>query len=578
MPLVINSNIPSLSSQRQLVNSAMDQEKAMERLSSGKRINTAADDAAGLAIANRMTSQISGLNRAVANANDGVSLLQTAEGALDETTSILQRMRELSIQSANGIYSDADRTTLDAEVQQLKEEIDRIAETTTFNGKSLLDGSRGKIDLQVGSEANQLISLELGSTKASTLGGAGGDIIGEAAANGLADITGLDAAADITINGIDSSAYSGATTLQEALDLMNADFNAVGVEVGALVSFSASGVGDGQLVAGTDVLTINVIDANGNSSEYNITGTNNMDALIAKINKETAVEASLNEYGKLTLTQDNVLSISVSEANGASAGDAAGFQSAGTNVTQNFSLVLSSTNGDPITIEAGTITTAQSDALGIMLTDDQGNLQGRAVTGTADVNEGDLIINGVEIGAFAGGTAAATTLANAIEAINKVSGETGVVAYDNGSTSLALRAASGEPISIEYGEAATAAAVEAAFGLSEQNASGSAGSIASISIGTQSGAQAAIGVIDGALEQINATRSDIGAISNRLDHTVSNLLNISENTSAARSRIVDADFAAETANLSRAQVLQQASQAMLAQANAAPQQVLSLLR
>ncbi|MBR9911608.1 MAG: flagellar biosynthesis protein FliC [Gammaproteobacteria bacterium] len=576
MPLVINSNIPSLSSQRQLVNSAMDQEKAMERLSSGKRINTAADDAAGLAIANRMTSQISGLNRAVANANDGVSLLQTAEGALDETTSILQRMRELSIQSANGIYSDADRTTLDAEVQQLKQEIDRIAETTTFNGKSLLDGSRGKIDLQVGSEANQLISLELGSTKASTLGGAGGDIIGEAAANGLADITGLDAAGDITINGIDSSAYSGAGTLQEALDLMNADFNAVGVEVDSIVSFSASGVGDGQLVAGTDVLTIAVVDANGNTATYELTGTNNMDALIAKINDETQVQASLNESGKLTLTQAGALNIDVTETG--SGGDATGFNTTGASVDQNFSLVFSSTSGDAITIEAGTITTAQSDALGIMMTDDQGNLQGRAVTGTADVNEGDLIINGVEIGAFAGGTAAATTLANAIEAINKVSGETGVVAYDNGSTSLALRAASGEPISIEYGEAATAAAVEAAFGLSEQNAAGSAGSIASISIGTQSGAQAAIGVIDGALEQINATRSDIGAISNRLDHTVSNLLNISENTSAARSRIVDADFAAETANLSRAQVLQQASQAMLAQANAAPQQVLSLLR
>ena len=126
MPLYINTNVSSLNSQRQLVKSGMEMDQAMERLSSGKRVNNAADDAAGLAIANRQTSQIMGLGQAIRNANDGVSLIQTAEGALDETTNILQRMRELAIQSANGIYSDTDRATLDAEVQQLKSELDRI--------------------------------------------------------------------------------------------------------------------------------------------------------------------------------------------------------------------------------------------------------------------------------------------------------------------------------------------------------------------------------------------------------------------------------------------------------------------
>jgi len=150
MPLVINTNVAALNSQRQLVKSGNDQSEAMERLSSGKRINTAADDAAGLAIANRQTSQIRGLNQAIRNANDGVSLIQTAEGALDETTNILQRMRELAIQSANGIYSDADRATLDAEVQQLKAELDRISETTSFNGQKVLDGTLGEVELQIG--------------------------------------------------------------------------------------------------------------------------------------------------------------------------------------------------------------------------------------------------------------------------------------------------------------------------------------------------------------------------------------------------------------------------------------------
>src|SRR5690606_34245523 len=155
----------------------------------------AADDAAGLAISNRQTSAIRGLDQAVRNANDGISLIQTAEGALDETTNILQRMRELAIQSANGIYSDSDRATLNAEVQQLKSELDRIAETTSFNGQKILDGSLGKVALQVGSEANQTIEFSLQGFSASSLGGSGGDLIGEALTGGTASlfaITGSD--------------------------------------------------------------------------------------------------------------------------------------------------------------------------------------------------------------------------------------------------------------------------------------------------------------------------------------------------------------------------------------------------
>lgn len=200
MALVINTNVASLNTQRQLLQSGNALDQATERLSSGYRINSAKDDAAGLAIANRMTSQIRGLDQAVRNANDGVSMIQTAEGALQEVTNILQRMRELSIQSANGIYSNDDRARLDSEVQQLKEELGRISKETTFNGQALLDGSLQDTALQVGSEQNQTINISVGSFSTSSLGGSSGDVVGEAAANGLADLSAFTAAdADTTL-------------------------------------------------------------------------------------------------------------------------------------------------------------------------------------------------------------------------------------------------------------------------------------------------------------------------------------------------------------------------------------------
>ena len=198
MALVINTNVPSLNSQRQLVSSGASLDKSTERLSSGLRINSAKDDAAGLAISNRMTSQVRGLDQAIRNANDGVSMIQTAEGALQESTNILQRMRELAVQSSNGIYNDADRQTLDAETQQLKAELDLISETTSFNGKNLLDGSLGATKLQVGSQANQTIEVKIGSFSTNSLGGSTGDLVGsETDLAGM--ITATTAPGDFTI-------------------------------------------------------------------------------------------------------------------------------------------------------------------------------------------------------------------------------------------------------------------------------------------------------------------------------------------------------------------------------------------
>jgi flagellin len=284
------------------------------------------------------------------------------------------------------------------------------------------------------------------------------------------------------------------------------------------------------------------------------------------------------------LSGENLTSITVADGNGTEAEDAAGFD--GTETDQNFRLVFTDTSGTGagVKIEGGDDAAASAamlgvlDDLGIDASDDNGNLQGATVAAQA-LEKGDLIINGVEIDEVDAGADATEQLENLIEEINKLSDKTGVVAFTGEQTDgIGLRSTSGEEISIKYGDNAVDADVFTATGLQERNASGATGSVSGINISTAVGAQKAIGVLDKAIEQVNNTRSDLGAANNRLDFTVSNLANVSEKTSAARSRIIDADFAAETASLSRAQVLQQAATAMLAQANARPQQVLSLLR
>ena len=579
MPLIINTNVASLNSQRQLLNSGNALDKATERLSSGQRINSAKDDAAGLAISNRMTSQIRGLDQAIRNANDGVSLVQTAEGALQEVTNMLQRIRELSIQSANGIYNDADRKTLDAEVQQLKKEMDRISETTSFNGQKLLDGTMKGTFLQVGSQAYETMDVSIGSFSTTSMGGSSGDIVGEATTNGITDITAL-AAGDLIVNGVALSLVPAAPvpTLNDALKIWNGDLEGKGASVTSLVQYTMPGAGSGVLRAPSETLTIAYTDGDGLTQTYELTGTNDMKELVAKINAETAVEATLTDSGKLVLTAPGGTSLSVTDTS--TAGGASGQGVAGP-IATNFSLVFNDESKEErgVLIQAaGAAVPAELQALGIDVQDADGNLLGAAVAGAAVVlQEGDLIINGVEIGKITGVNTAATDLAEAVRVINLSSNETGVVAFASG-TQIALRSANGEEISIKYGDTANSTNILALTGFQERNATAGVGSVASIRIDTYEGAQRAIGIVDKALEQVNATRADLGAVNNRLDFTMSNLANVSEKTSASRARIVDADFAAETAALSRAQVLQQAAQAMLAQSNARPEQVLQLLR
>lgn len=677
MPLIINTNVASLNSQRQLMSSGNALDRASERLSSGQRINSAKDDAAGLAISNRMTSQIRGLDQAIRNANDGVSLIQTAEGALQESTNILQRMRELSIQSANGIYSDADRKTLDAEVQQLIQELDRIATSTSFNGQKLLDGSLGKVDLQVGSDAGQTITMKIPSMDAKTLGMGfvGVDMLG-----GEINLAGLQLNEnDILINGQSVvkalETFDGTTeNMDKLIELINK--NVLGINASTYAQATATGAGTGVLEAG-QVFSIAIDKLDGTTTTIQVTNTATLQELAEKINTESGglLNATVGENSKLSIAGINVAGFTITD--GSVPADAAGGGIAG---TYSGRLVLESDYGDPITITRGsTGTLAQLDALGFRENTNPGQVEGVGITspGTA-WNVGDLTINGVVISnkntdslagkiaainasqqdtgvtaeAFASTTldfggvtlpigapvlmngepilldgAGVLTIADVVAAFNAKTDVTGITAsllgtrvvlegnaasitfgVDATNTGLAdlnaagvqiqsgtaapavinaasesvpggiqLTSANGSPISIKLGPNAVAATL----GLLESNvtAEGAFGTaVSSISIATAQGAQKALGVIDNALTTINDARSQLGAINNRLDFTMSNLANISEKTSASRSRIVDADFAAETAALSRAQVLQQAAQAMLAQANARPEQVLQLLR
>ncbi len=578
MSLVINTNVASLNSQRQLMNSGTALDQTTERLSSGKRINSAKDDAAGLAISNRMTSQVRGLDQAIRNANDGVSLVQTAEGALQEVTNILQRMRELSIQSANGIYSDADRKTLNAETQQLKLELDRISSSTSFNGQNLLDGTLGNTKLQIGSEANQIIDVEVPSFNTASLGGSSGDIVGEATTGGLATLQTLTLGTELIINGTAISPIPVATpTVNAALAIINADLDGKGAEASTLVQVSAANTGNGILRAGTDTLTLVKVDGDGNSQTYVLTGTNSIKELVAKINAETGIQATLNEVGKLVLNAEGATSIAVTDSTVALA-------SGITNGTTNFSLVMTdvSTDKKGVIIQAGAgYSAVKQAALGVDPQDASGNAYGAAVTAVAGtLAEGDLLINDVAIGAINAGASAAATTTETIRVINEASSKTGVVAFlvAGSTTQISLRSTDGNDVSVKYGSSAVPATVLTFTGLQQRNAADGTGSIAGVDISTADGAQKAITVIDKAIGQVNDTRSQLGAVNNRLEFTVNNLANVSEKTSAARSRIVDADFAAETAALSRSQVLQQAATAMLAQSNARPKEVLSLLR
>ena len=489
MASTINTNISSLTAQRNLGASQSSLATSIQRLSSGLRINSAKDDAAGLAISERFTTQIRGMNQAARNANDGISLAQTAEGAMGGASAILQRVRELAVQSANASNSAGDRQALQQEVTQLVAELDRIAQTTEFNGQKLLDGTFGTQQFQVGANANQTITAATGNLRTNVYGNnqlqaAGGD--GVLAAFGSNSTT----AGTLGINGGLGSAsvtIADNSTAKANADKINMAQSTTGVTATARTELSLN-----FSALGAYSLTLQSDNASTQAISFAISSVGTADGLssaVAAINDQsskTGVIASLNASGTaVLLTNATGNDISVGDTNVVNAG----------NVSVQKLDSTSAASGPPVVLNADT--TAETGTVSGYITLD---------------SEKSFALNVTTSNVLA---------ANIGSTLNKVS---------------------------------------------------------DLDVTTFTKATNALKTVDSALAFISGERAKLGALQSRFETSISNLHVSSENLSASRSRIVDADFAQETANLSRAQILQQAGTAMVAQANQLPQGVLALLR
>jgi flagellin len=476
MSIVVNTNTSSINAQRSLnvVNRSLD--KALERLASGLRINHAGDDAAGLAIADGLQAQTRGLTQAVRNANDGLSVVGTAEGALTTQTTILQRIRELAVQAANDINSGTNRAAIQDEIDAQVAELTRLGNTTEFNGQALLNGSFSNKLLQVGAYSGQSISISLGDFRASAMG----TIAQTTGASQVVTTTNASAAGISTLQGTvgsltpsvsDGVSFVDATgsAIAKAASI-NASFGVTGVSaaVVATSTTSAGVVAGAGAVAGTMILNGVTIFTAG---QFTVTGADTTGTLRAAINaksNETGITASLNATNNLVLTAAD-----------------------GRNITINIAGTTAATAGF-----AGTSTNTYGGQL--KLTSDMAF----TITGTTNV----------------------------------------------------LGIATGSTIALDPNKA-----------------------VNKIDVSTQTGADTAIAIVDSALRQVGTAEGTLGALTNRLENTISNLQVSIENLSASESRIRDADFASETAALTRAQIIQQASVAVLSQANLRPQAALTLI-
>lgn len=504
MAAVINTNTSSLNAQRNLTASQSSLATSLQRLSSGLRINSAKDDAAGLAISDRMTSQINGLNRAAQNANDGISMAQTAEGGLGTASDLLQRIRTLAVQSANGTNSSSDRASLQEEVSQLQQELNRVANTTQFNGQNILDGSLSNAQFQVGANANQTINFSISSAQASAIGN-----------NSLA-------------------AASGGT-------MVNA------VAVGATVP--ANAVAGGALT----------IQGNGTTSTVTVAAAASGKVIADQINAAagaTGVSASATTVATLDGFVAGTVSLTLQ----------------GTPTTAGAA--------NPVTISATLATATDVGSLAKAINDQAGTT---GITAIANLTDGSISLTqtqGYDIGVTNNTAQTAITFAGA----PTTAGGTGT-AVTLGAGGANDSSVVGAKVTLNSSEAftATSAGVGIFTGAAAAVQSSALSSVASIDIttvtnGIPTGANSALQIIDSALANLSSSRASLGALQNRFTSVVASLSTTSENLSAARSRILDADFASETANLTRGQILQQAGTAMLAQANALPNGVLALLR
>ncbi|HZX32260.1 MAG TPA: flagellin [Rhodocyclaceae bacterium] len=515
MPQVINTNVASLNAQRNLNTSASSLATSLQRLSSGLRINSAKDDAAGLAIAERFTSQIRGQDQARRNANDGISLAQTAEGALQSAGDILQRIRELAVQSSNASNSASDRQALNAEVTQLTSELDRIAKSTEFNGQKLLDGTFGTATFQVGANAGQTIQATTANFQTNQYGNYR---IGSLAANSTS--TRGDLTVGTTVLGTRASTASAAaayTAGTKPASAIVADTLTISGSVGSkAVNISAGPPADSAKTVATNINKV--------SSDTGVTAT-------AKTEVEVVFAANLSY--KLDLYSDNSNAVTISFTTGSANAD--GLASA----VNAFNDVNSKTGVTARVNDAGngiTLLNASGEQIAL----------GNATSGSNTITVGGTGgVGGVSVGVGNG---------------TSVNGQ---LTFDSEkSFSIATTVAANNSTTFFTGTASA----------------GQLQKVSDLDVGSVDSAQRTLAIIDSALSAVNGQRAKFGAIQSRFETTIQNLQISSENMSASRSRIRDADFAAETANLTRGQILQQAGTAMLAQANQLPQNVLKLLQ
>jgi flagellin len=555
----------------------------MQRLSSGLRINSAKDDAAGMQISNRLTSQINGLNVATRNANDGISMAQVAEGALQESTNILHRMRDLAIQAANGTYSDGDRAALQEEVTQLQRELDRIAETITFGDRKLLDGTFGTEQFQVGAKAFQTIAVSVGSFYAEDLGSESYELgvynsnhaLGSKAAVSSGSLSGFTNSASAMSVGAGLGNFSVgfySDTSTAITDPFNSLANSgLTVEMGVKGSLgSATAVlldefGSAYSVqrsiqsiatetgVDADARTTVALDFWHGSSDTGIfmnTNTNKLDEVTFQFDLKGLNTGELDDPAriKFTLVNTEDLAGAVNAIN-----EAAGETGISASLTGDGRLVLTSERGDNIRIENLQVAGQLASLAAIRAT---------TYTYEGDVtNDKDAIAQGWLVSA---GTAESVfTDTNAVYAefvgvVRMSSNDDFKLSLDTGNTAIndTARLLQGTANATDISDKET---------------------VDEINISTAIGAQLAIDIIDGALSHIDSQRAGLGAVQNRLSSTISNLQNVVENASGSRSRIRDADFALETAQMTKSQILQQAGTSILAQANQLPQSALSLL-
>ena len=619
MSLVVNTNVSSLTAQRALAESGNMLDKAMARLSSGRRINSASDDAAGLAIVQRMTAQVNGLNMAVKNANDGISLTQSIEGALVEVADMLQRLRELSVQSANDTNTNTDRAFLQEEVNLLIAEITRISSNTRFNQTTVLDGTFSNKKLQVGTEGGEVIQFSVDSVSGDKLGAykVTGDRIQafEGDGNGVY-VNQTDDADDIILNG-NSLSKTIAVAANDSSTNVAANINAVSGETGvSAVAKSYAHYYSTWKADQTASLKIN----NKTTGEFVVSSTNVLDAVdkINAISGSTGVTATATSDFKVLLYASDGRDILVENektilgqrvaavshdgtSSAALTGGVAGVKESAATVGTTDGTATTWYVRNQHTGESATLAFAQGADVALSLAavnSALGSLSGdwaaagaHHITATTTNTNKQTFTGTAALGDFQIYTDAAMTV-SLLETTSDTLGLLGThdvrliasetTAYEGNSTVGDSATVQGS-ISLSSSKlfSVTQSSTELAAALNDNYFTTGAATLSTVSnvdLRTQTGASNAISVLDGAIEKISSMRADLGAIENRLGHAVSNLMNISENTAEARSRIDDADYSVESANLAKAQVLQQAATAMLSQANARAQLVLQLLQ